>query len=124
MVVGLNVAFSAGSPLADCKPQLDPAVTGCASQPEFTVLSGLIGWQNESRKLRLMAGPAVARAHGSNGMLALQARVDYGVPLWNRLGFVTAVRSIVVPDYSDDRFLLLAATFGLRLSARSGKARR
>lgn len=113
IVLGANASFHDGGPYTlICYP----ATTrdGCIQPfPFFRVVGALVGWENPSTTLRVMAGPAWA--HAESGALAWQARLDGALPVVWRLALVGSVRGTAVPSYRGDAVGLFGLGLGIRI---------
>lgn len=114
---GLVLGVNATSQLAQVHTDVCiPATTGdgCIPPfPAFGVVGALAGWENASTTIRLMGGPAWARAKAD--ALAWQARLDASLPVFWRLGLAASVRGTVVPSYRGDAIRLFGLGLGIRV---------
>ena len=98
--------------------------TGCIPRlPQFTVYSGLLGWETHGSYVRVLAGPAVAHAAGRDqllvrydeSVLAWVGRVDFATPAIMHISAIAFFRAAHVPEFRGDSFRLQSIGLGLRL---------
>lgn len=115
LVAGLNASAQGpfvGQDLLLCLPSPDG---DCARQyPAFATLGALVGWENSSATLRVLAGAAYAESDAA-AALAVQGRVEAAVPIARHLALVASARGTMIPNYRGDAFSLLAFGAGIRI---------
>ena len=112
MVIALSV--SGQKSMANVVCDVVPGGSCQIDFPTFKLLAAQIGWETNSGRVRVLAGPALAIA-GPQAGVAAQVRVELSKPVSEDLALIASARLAYIPDIADKSFSLGAIGIGLRV---------